>query len=246
YWEDGLYKRTYLNQSANNNLMIPNNQTIEKIYRDMKKDDESEILNCSSCGYGSCYEMAVAIYNGLNKKSNCHYYKHKSILEMAENISTTVDKLNTKLNSIHEMVNMFYVLNKDFETLNMAISEQKNYLDEFNVIADSIQNITRQTNLLALNAAIEAARAGQAGKGFAVVAGEVRRLAENSTEEAQKIKPSTINIQQLFNKIMEKVVNASEEFEKGRKMSEKVANAVNEIVGSTAELREKSDLLSKS
>lgn len=67
-------------------------------------------------------------------------------------------------------------------------------MSDLRQIALQIKQLARRTNMVALNASVEASRAGERGSGFAVVAQEVRQLATQSGDAANKMMSRTNGI----------------------------------------------------
>lgn len=78
----------------------------------------------------------------------------------------------------------------------LRLSEQTSQIGS---ISGLVSDLANQTNMLALNAAVEAVRAGEHGKGFAVVSGEIRKLADQSKQSAEKINALVNDIQNAIN-----------------------------------------------
>ena len=65
---------------------VPSESEIRDILREMGKFKPSQELNCGSCGYNTCREKAIAIYQGKADVSMCLPY----LMEKAENVSDTI------------------------------------------------------------------------------------------------------------------------------------------------------------
>jgi len=57
-----------------------------------------------------------------------------------------------------------------------------------NKIIDAMAQISVQTTMLAISGSVEAARAGEQGQGFAIVSGDIRALARDSADNADRIR----------------------------------------------------------
>jgi uncharacterized Fe-S cluster-containing protein len=76
YWVDGLYVRSYIDRSAifKQNVIFPSTKEIQEVYQKMHKKTQEDMLNCASCGYNNCEQMAVAIINGLSRVEHCRHF----------------------------------------------------------------------------------------------------------------------------------------------------------------------------
>jgi len=108
-------------------------------------------------------------------------------VKVAENISDNTLKLNNISNGNQQILEITNNLDENMHSL-------QDMLGEIGFIVNSVNDIAEQTNLLALNASIEAARAGEQGRGFAVVAEEIRKLAENTKEQLDRMNSFTQEI----------------------------------------------------
>lgn len=176
-WKPGLYNRNYVNRSKNKLVTQVSNGVLEEIYHSMHKYSPEDHKNCSACGYGNCKDMAIAIYNGLNRPQNCHYYQHKTL----------------EINSEKRREAM-----SEFQNLILNEFNSEKLLAKFNPIVKAIEGIAFQTSILSINASIEAAHAGNVGAGFDIVAKEVKSLAEKSKDEANKIYLSLEDLQKVL------------------------------------------------
>ncbi|HAC65243.1 MAG TPA: methyl-accepting chemotaxis protein [Cyanothece sp. UBA12306] len=104
-------------------------------------------------------------------------------------------------------------------------------------ISQVVTDLANQTNVLALNAAVEAVRAGEQGKGFSVVAAEIRKLADQSKQSAERISLLVSEIQNAINVTVmvtdEGTKTVKSEMEIAQQTAEtfaQVAESINDVV----------------
>jgi len=108
----------------------------------------------------------------------------QDVADVARSLSSSLSDVNERVSQSAQIAQSS---NDNVTRANETVTSLVNASNKVGEIVGLIDTIADQTNMLALNATIEAARAGDAGKGFAVVAGEVKTLANQTSEATREI-----------------------------------------------------------
>lgn len=82
-------------------LKVPTEEELWDILNEIGKTEEADLLNCSACGYKTCYDKAEAVFNGMSDIHMCLPY----LRDKAESLSTTI---------FNHSPNLIVIVDRDF------------------------------------------------------------------------------------------------------------------------------------
>lgn len=183
----------FVRKYTNKNVVIkePSEHEIQEIFTSMNKmDAASQKINCESCGYSSCRNMAKAIYNHVNVKENCVHY----VKSVAENEKEKIQNLmeeeqqkqeihNQKLAGITEQ---FVSLSDNIDQLGAANETSANEATTLAQHIQEISNFCQQLNssLATISDFINIYKASN--EDISSIAGQTNLLSLNASIEAAR------------------------------------------------------------
>ena len=164
-----------------------------------------------------------------------------AMTEHSEGASESIGELDVITNTTIEAIHI----------VSEQISQNNDAAANINKAIELIKALAKQTNLLSLNASIEAARAGESGRGFSVVAEEIRKLSEESSDNALEIerivKELINNVESSVSKMNEVMLNVQKQQEcldETRTAFQLLTDEVSLVKGVTDEIGEQTNILS--
>ena len=189
YWDQGLYARNYVDNSSVFAAMIknPTVEEIEAIHKSMGKLTHRDILNCGACGYRTCEQMAVAIYNGLNKPERCHHYKGVELIKITGNhkqeINNAIENVkNTSLAQLAESDGDVEAIRRVSEEMVNSVNSSSAAIEAMITSIQAINNILNSNSgsMIALN---EATKTGKVSvEEITVLVGEIEKSSNGLSE----------------------------------------------------------------
>ena len=190
FWREDLYTRSYVNRTdiRDKYIKIPTEEELNQIYLKMGKHEKRDFLNCRACGYNSCREMAIALYNGINQYEHCHYYllnenikKHEAILseklhETVKKVTdSSVEKLENSEKDVNDLVSVASAMSEAVSVSSSSVEQMLGNINSINSVLESITGVMKSLD-----------NTTQTGKTYLTeLTAIVEKIEENSTGLAQ-------------------------------------------------------------
>ncbi|BCS98949.1 hypothetical protein DSLASN_45810 [Desulfoluna limicola] len=157
-----------------------------------------------------------------------------------DRVAAATTQMETTITDIVQTSEKAKTMSEDAVALSSDASEKIGAMSDAALdighVTGTITEISEQTNLLALNATIEAARAGEAGKGFAVVAGEIKSLAQQTSEATLTIRGKIEGVQETTRVTVETIKQIVGVISRMNELITRTSEAVGEQSSATHEI----------
>ena len=165
--------RKYTDRSKECAYKIPNDRELEEVYAKLHKDTkEKRHIDCGCCGYDSCYDMAVAIFNGFSHKHNCvHYIKDRAYEEKDKALRLTEEVKQAQEEILEKKRSLGDEISENFNTLKESIEQ----------IENASNDNANQTSGISKEMADVDAFSGELMKLLKVVETYLKKLDDNNT-----------------------------------------------------------------
>ena len=131
--------------------------------------------------------------------------------------------------AVGESLEGMFVLEEKVDAIAEKIVNLSTQASQISNVSQLVIDFANQTNMLALNSSVEAVRAGEHGKGFALVANEIRKLADQSQQSADKINNLVSNIQRSINETVMVTEEGTKTVKTGVQIAKRTESAFSDI-----------------
>ena len=202
---------------------MPTEEEIRQILRSIGKNTDADMLNCGACGYNTCREKAIAVYQGKANLKMCLPYMR----QRAESMSNTIlDNTPNGLITLDRRFNILKfnraaadLLNLDNQCIGMNI-EAFLVMDELETIAHTGKNVMGVRRKTAIyDVMVEQSIVSMPDHGYLVVLKDIS-AEEESMREMDKMREETIATAQAV-------------IDKQMRVAQEIASLLGETTGET-------------
>ena len=239
--------RKYTDRSRDCMYQIPSESEIDKIFNKMRKTtEEKRHIDCNCCGYDSCRDMAIAIYNGFSHRRNCvHYIKDRAYEEKDKAIALTeevqkaheelIDKkeslesgINQNSNNLLNSIDQIQKISDDNAQQTGKISEYMTEVDEF---AENLRNV-----LSSIEGYLDKLESNNAD--VIAISNQTNLLALNASIEAARAGAAGRGFAVVADEIKNLAENSSVTANDSNKNNQDIKETINKLIEESSRLAE--------